>query len=197
MITHCDCCCILSSLIWIELPTRRLFCWHCLIKDSVNRTLLLFPVKRIIVSVDGIVTDLFPCSVTERSLCRGSCARQHVLSHNAFPLWIMGLVVQCPDSCGSGCDVVLVSSFLRSPPPWLPPPGSLSFFSSPSQINCLHLIKDASRRLSRFCLLSPACSPLPFPSLSLLSFPLHVFTLTSTLSASHLLYRILESFCVV
>lgn len=76
------------------------------------------------------------------------------------------------------------------------PHGSLYFFS-PTQINFLHLIKDVSCRLSGFCLLSPAFSPFALPPLSLLSFPPHVFLLMSKLIASHLLYRILESFCIV
>lgn len=91
------------------------------------------------------------------------------------------------------CIVVHIKTFCRS---HTDPPGSLYFFF-PTQINFLHLIKDVPCRLSGICLLSPAFSPFSLPSLSLLSFPSHVFTLMSKLIASLLLYRILESFCTV
>lgn len=83
-----------------------------------------------------------------------------------------------------------------------PTPCGLLCLFSPTQINCLHLVKDASCRQSGICPLSPASSPFPLSLLLLL--PVVAFLRSSCSRPhanvnlqSHLLYRILDSFCAV
>ena len=136
-----------------------------------------------------------PPLVFQQPASRSSCfdlvhnSMLHLTMHSHCALWSCAVTRVVLVYCGAR-----ISNFGEGPAPT--PPGSLYFFS-PTQINCLHLIKDASCRLSSTCLLSPAFSPFSLPSLSSLSFPPHVLILMSTITASHLLYRILETFCVV
>lgn len=80
-----------------------------------------------------------------------------------------------PNLCAVTPVALVCSKRLGFPQAPFRPSGSLYLFSS-AQINCLHLIKDASRRLSSNSLLSPAFSPFPlsvFPFLYSLSLCFH------------------------
>lgn len=102
-----------------------------------------------------------PCAFAEKSRCNQrkelvwplDCVCQCVLPHNVLPLWMCSVVPWLH------MIVVRISESRSS----LSSPLVHCSFSLPKQINVLHLIKDASCRLSGICLLSPAISLSPIP----------------------------------
>lgn len=121
------------------------------------------------------------------------CLQVFFNAHDAFTLCIVVFVVPFRDSRVSG--VFWLAFYISVGPPPAPPRFTLLLLFHTDKLFTPHQrrLLPAEQHLSALSSLFSIFFPLP--SLSLLPFPPHVFM--STLLASHHLYRILESFCVV
>lgn len=122
------------------------------------------------------------------------CLQVFSNAQDAFILCIVVFVVPFRDSRVSG--VFWLAFYISVGPPPAPPRFTLLLLFHTDKLFTPHQrrLLPAEQHLSALSSLF-SISPPPLPSLSLLPFPPHVFM--STLLASHHLYRILESFCVV